>query len=371
MEQRLVIEQFDPERPIPGGVDTCIRGLVQYCPPGIEVRIAGVDAVGNKQIGEWADYVIGGRTVKFMPLARIDYANLKRAIPHSLWIAKALKTIRPFPEADVVQTHRINTGAVALNLYPQARHVQFIHVENELKNGSQSFFRYAVFAYRWLERYVIPRTVDTVVFNRAGADRLRGLAGHVRFSPTWYDPVEFFPARSESGDKTRIIWACRIEPGKNPLLAIDIINELPERYSLTVAGSGTMEDLMRRHARNSPAADRITFAGEVQKSAIGKVMRDHDLLLMTSRSEGFSRSIVEGLASGLPVVTTSAGEPNGLVQTGVNGARVDDYDPRSFVAAVEIASKITANAAQESVSRLKAGSIVPEVLTVPGTDPAS
>ena len=365
METRLIVEQFDPERPIPGGVDTCIRGLVQYCPPDIDLRVAGVDAIGNKTVGVWAEHQIGGRKFQFMPLAHIDYANLHRAIPHSVWIAKALLKFRPAPEADVIQTHRINTGAVAIQLYPNARHVQFIHVENELKNGSRSFFRYATFSYHWLEKYVIPRTVDTVVFNTVGAQRLRGIAEHVRFSPTWYDGSQFFPPATEVVAKTRIIWACRIEPGKNPQLAVDVMAALPERYTLTIAGSGTMETFMREYARKSTAASRIHFAGEVPKAEVGEVMRQHDLMLMTSKSEGFSRSIVEGLASGLPVVTTSAGEPNGLVQTGVNGARVEGFAPRLFVPAVEIAAKLSANAASQSVAHLEVTSIVPDVLTIP------
>lgn len=368
MERRLVVEQFDPESPKPGGIDTCIRGLVRYCPPGIEIRIAGVDALGNKRLGEWAEYEIGGRTVQFMPLTRLDPADLRRGVPHSVSVSRGLFKYRPARDTDIVQTHRIYLGATAMRLYPHAEYVQFIHNSgvDELETGSSSFFRYAVFAYRRLEKFVIPRSVDTVVFNRAGADRLQAISQRVRFSTTWFDPAEFFPAESEAAEKTRIIWACRIEPAKHPELAVDVMSALPERYSLTVAGSGTLESLMKKRARNSPAAKRINFVGAIPKSQIGAAMRDHDLLLMTSRFEGFSRAVVEGLASGLPVVTTPGGEPNGLVQTGVNGARVDDERADLFVPAMETASKIRASAARESVSQLSATTVTPEVLTIPG-----
>lgn len=365
MEHRLIIEQFDPDRPVPGGIDTCIRGLVRYRPSNVHLRIVGVDAVGNKRLGEWGEYVIGGERVEFMPVARFDYANLQRRVPHSVRLAIGLRRYCPALDADVVQTHRVNTGAVALNLYRGASHVQFVHTENDLKTGSSSFFRHAVFAYRWLERSVIPRSADVVVFNKQGAERLGALSRRVRFSPTWYDPAEFFPAAAENMNKTRIIWACRIEPGKNPDLAIDIMSALPARYTLTVAGSGTVEPAMKERARRSSAASRITFAGAIPKSEIGAVMRQHDLMLMTSQFEGFSRAIVEGLASGLPVVTTTSGEPNGLVQTGLNGARVDGYEPALFPPAVEIASEVRASAARDSVSDLNAAAVVPKVLAIP------
>lgn len=367
MQRRLIIEQFDPEKPKPGGIDTCIRGLVKYCPPEIELRLVGVDAIGNKKIGVWEDYIIGGRKVGFMPVARLDHANLRRSVPHSALVARGLLKYRPaYGEIDVVQTHRINTGAVADRLYRKAAHVQFIHTEGDLQSaGSQSFFRHSVRAYRYLERVVIPSAVDTVVFSKSGAARLQTLSPQVRFSPTWYDPSEFFPAVEESASKSRLIWACRIEPGKNPDLAVDIMSTLPEQYTLTVAGAGTLESAMRDRATKSAASDRIRFAGAIPKSDIGAVMREHDLMLMTSSFEGYSRAIVEGLASGLPVITTPGGEPNGLVQTGVNGAHVEGYIADLFRPAVEIASKLSASAARASVDGLSAELVVPDVLSIP------
>jgi glycosyltransferase involved in cell wall biosynthesis len=139
---------------------------------------------------------------------------------------------------------------------------------------------------------------------------------------------------------------------------------LPEKYTLTVAGTGTSLAAMELRASASPAAKRIRFLGAVPKSEIGTVMRNHDLMLMTSSFEGFSRSIVEGLACGLPVVTTPGGEPNGLVETGVNGARVGGYEPELFVSAVELASQASSATTVESVSRLSALTVVPDVLTI-------
>jgi glycosyltransferase involved in cell wall biosynthesis len=123
---------------------------------------------------------------------------------------------------------------------------------------------------------------------------------------------------------------------------------------------------MKDRAEKSAASDRIRFAGAIPKSDIGAVMREHDLMLMTSSFEGYSRAIVEGLASGLPVITTPGGEPNGLVQTGVNGAHVGGYTADLFRAAVEIASKLSAADARASVAGLSAALIVPDVLNIPG-----
>lgn len=367
MERRLIVEQFDPEYPKPGGIDTCIRGLIRYAPPGVQLRIAGVDAVGNKTLGEWAEYRVGGRTVEFMPVARLDHSNLRRRRPHSAWVALGLRRYLPAPDSDTVNTHRLNLGAVALRLYPNAGHVQYLHGSgvDDLKEGSMSAFRYATSVYRRLERYVIPRSVDVVVFNKLGAERLAKLSPLVRFSPNWFDPAAFYPADREVPFKSKILWPCRIEPQKNPQLAVEVMEELPDHYMLTVAGKGSLEATMRRLADSSKAAARIKFIGVIPKSKMGVEMREHHLLLMTSRFEGFPYSVVEGLASGLPVITTPGGEPNDLVKTGLNGARVPSDDPTLFPKAAEVASKISPNAAAKSVSHLSATVVVPSVMALP------
>jgi glycosyltransferase involved in cell wall biosynthesis len=367
MLTRTIIEQFDPERPKPGGIDTCIRGLIKYCPDDIALQVVGIDAIGNKRLGQWQRCSLDGREFSFMPVARLDNANLSRLIPHSVNMALGLKRYLPTLSSDQVQTHRINMGAFVLRMYPSVEHIQFLHssgVDN-LGKGSKSFFKYSVFAYRKLEQYVIPRSVDTVVFSQSGATRLSTLASSVRFSPTWYDPKEFFVPTDRASERSKILWACRIEPAKNPLLAVEVINLLPNHYTLTVAGSGTLEEQMKTAARGSIASNRIQFLGSVHKSEMGALMRAHDLLLMTSRFEGYSRSIVEALACGLPVVTTPGGEPNGLIVDGVNGARVGSEEAIDFVRAFEIASAVPTDTTVASGQALSAATIVPTLLQRP------
>ncbi|MGX5680886.1 glycosyltransferase family 4 protein [Schumannella luteola] len=364
IERRLVVEQFDPDRPKPGGIDTCIRGLIAFAPPGVELWIAGVDATGTKAIGEWTDRTVGDRTIKFMPLARLDNADLTRRVPHSWTLRRGLRKYRPLPDADVVQAHRINIGAAILADYPDARHVQFIHssgVEN-LGSGSKSFFRRAVFYYRLLESRVVPRMDDVVVFSRSGAQRLEGAHGaHVRFSPTWFDPTAFRPDGHERTASTAVLWACRIEPAKDPVLAVEVAARLPQGYRLTVAGSGTMAAEMQQRVRDRGIEGRVDFLGAVPKHRMGEVMARHDVLLMTSRFEGFSRSIVEALASGLPVATTPGGEPNGLVIEGVNGARAEAV-AEELADAVVRAARLDPVDARSSVADLSAARLVPIVL---------
>lgn len=366
MPTRLVIEQFDPARPKPGGIDTCIRGLVKFAPADEVIRVAGVDAIGDKPLGVWKEYEIGGRTFEFMALTRLDHANLARRIPHSVRLAQGLRKYLPKTDVDTVQTHRVNIGDVALRHFRGVPHVQFMHSSGDanLKLGSVSFFRRARGFYRFLERRVVKHSRAVVIFSRDGAERLQGFSDNVHFSPTWYDPTEFYPATSESDSKRRVLWACRIEPAKDPELALDAFARTPNEFRLTVAGSGTLERRMREHATELGLNDRVEFRGAVPKGSVGELMREHDLLLMSSRFEGFSRSIVEALGTGLPVATTPGGEPNGLVVEGSNGARAAETEnPSQLAAAIVRAATLSAADAAESVRDLSAAIIVPHLLS--------
>lgn len=365
MPTRLIIEQFDPVRPKPGGIDTCIRGLVKFAPEDQIIRIAGVDAIGDKPLGVWQEYEIGGRAFQFMALTRLDHANLARRIPHSVRLAWGLRKFLPEADADVVQTHRVNVGDVALRHFRGVPHVQFMHSSGDanLRLGSVSFFRRARGFYRLLERRVVRKSRAVVIFSRAGATRLQEISHNVHFSPTWYDPTEFYAGGSEPSTKRRVLWACRIEPAKNPTLALEAFARTPEDFHLTVAGSGTLEREMRDRARELGLDHRVEFRGAIPKGSVGDLMRQHDVLLMSSRFEGFSRSIVEALGTGLPVATTPGGEPNGLIVEGQNGSRAATDDSAQLADAIVRAAELPSSAALRSVRELSAAIIVPGLLS--------
>jgi glycosyltransferase involved in cell wall biosynthesis len=59
-----------------------------------------------------------------------------------------------------------------------------------------------------------------------------------------------------------------------------------------------------------------------------------DVLVCSSRQEGFSLAVVEGMAAGVPVVATRCGGPEDLIVDGVNGLLVPVEDPGALADAV-------------------------------------
>lgn len=367
-ESRLIIEPFDPEVSKPGGIDTCIRGIVKFSPAETRISIIGVDATGRKALRKWQVVELEGREINFFPAVRLNNADLRRRVPHSLRVSLGALLYPSAEKYDVVQSHKVNTALFCLLRYPFCSKVLFLHNSGN-ENGSKaatSFYRFAPWLYKLFERGVIPRMESVVIFSREGAERLARKYPHVVYSSTWFDPDRFYPVEGTSsgtGDRLKILWACRIEPPKAPLHAVDCFAELPSDASLTIAGDGTMRRAMEKRVAELGLGERVTFLGAVDKQEIGEVMRKHDMLLMSSEFEGYSRSIVEALACGLPVLTNYGGDPNHLIADGVNGAR---FTSSADVArAFEIARFVSSSSCAKSVDTHEGRRVVERLIGMP------
>lgn len=103
----------------------------------------------------------------------------------------------------------------------------------------------------------------------------------------------------------------------------DIIGDGPEsqRLSYTIHDLG-LADCVARHGRLSPSevAARLVAA---------------DVFLLSSLSEGIANAALEGMACGLPLVTTDVGGMAEAVTDGVEGFLVPPRDSESMAAALE------------------------------------
>jgi len=95
--------------------------------------------------------------------------------------------------------------------------------------------------------------------------------------------------------------------------------------TLTIAGpivSAAYADEVQR------AGPHVRLLGEVSEPALEALFAESDFLLHPSAVEVLSATVLEALASGLPVVGGAGVE--GVVEDGVTGWRLDDRDPEAF-----------------------------------------
>lgn len=78
--------------------------------------------------------------------------------------------------------------------------------------------------------------------------------------------------------------------------------------------------------------DRVIFTGF--RTDVGALLRAFDLFVLSSRTEGFSLSTVQAMATGLPVLATRSGGPEEIVRDGVDGILVPTAEPAALAAGI-------------------------------------
>ena len=117
--------------------------------------------------------------------------------------------------------------------------------------------------------------------------------------PVYVNPQPRLPCRDE---KARILWIGRLEPQKDPELALQVIAAMQIPAHLTMLGDGALRDALQQRICSLGLQDRVTLAGYVPE--IESHLADTDALLITSHYEGGPAVAVEALAQGVPVVST-------------------------------------------------------------------
>lgn len=119
----------------------------------------------------------------------------------------------------------------------------------------------------------------------------------------------------------------------NTLEAFALLKARYPSAVLTVAGYGSEERGLRRLAA-SFGTDGIRFLGRVEPSAMPGLYAEADIFVNSSVVDNQPVSVLEALASGLPVVTTGIGDIAAMVRDGETGLIVPPGDPAAMAKAV-------------------------------------
>lgn len=370
----LVVHQIDVAHPVPGGIDGVIRGMLRFAPVEEEFAVVGVIARPSpgRRPGRWELHRVGGRVVRFLPVAVLDASDQSRKVPHSVRLAAGLARYRSaLPEAALVHVHRADVAWAVARLLPRARRLYFVHTqENGLTSGAtDSFWRRAPQVHAAMERSAIDTAASVVVFNPDYARALSAARDHVAFSPNWYEP-DLIRLEPTPANPWRLVWLGRVEPPKDPALAIEVFVELcrvdPDHpWELALVGSGTLEgDLRTRVAQlPDPIARRVRLTGALGPEEVAETLRGSGVFLMTSVPgyEGHPRVLIEALGCGLPAVVTEGSDTGDLVHDGVNGY-VRGRDAAGLAEAVLAARRLDRSAARQSAEPYSAPEVVARIL---------
>jgi glycosyltransferase involved in cell wall biosynthesis len=154
--------------------------------------------------------------------------------------------------------------------------------------------------------------------------------------PNGVDLELFAPATPRPDGPFRIGMAARFTGSKRHDLLIEIVRRLKQRapavaWQLTFAGAGETQDRMRLLA--AELGDSVAFEGNLDEAKLADWYRSLRLYALASDGEAFSTSIVQAMASGLPVIASDVIGIRSQV-TDEFGSLLPNGDPDSWMEAI-------------------------------------
>ena len=116
---------------------------------------------------------------------------------------------------------------------------------------------------------------------------------------------------------------------------IQLLQQQPERAArarLVIVGEGPARATCLKLLKSAGLAHLAWLPGE--RHDIAEIMQVFDVFVLPSKNEGISNTILEAMASGLPVIATAVGGNIELVEDGVNGTLIQPGDVANLAQAL-------------------------------------
>lgn len=160
-----------------------------------------------------------------------------------------------------------------------------------------------------------------------GIDRER-----LRYIPNGID-VEQWPVRPANADRDRVptvVCVARFVPRKRQRDLVAAVARIKaDEISLRVvlAGDGPTLSEVRRYAEELGVDDVVSFPGQVDRAGVRQLLAEADVFCLSSLWEGMAGTVMEAMASCLPVVGTRVNGITELVEHGCTGLLVPPERP--------------------------------------------
>ena len=212
---------------------------------------------------------------------------------------------------------------------------------NNFKHGLlRKFFRLLVQRYlpmsqdleAWLKQ-TIGVTPDKISQIYNGVDM-------AKFMPVLPKPLALLPENFRGDGLLRIGTVGRQAKVKNPITLLEafiqLVNTYPEvaaNARLILVGNGILHQQLHEMAVQAGVEHLVWLPGD--RSDVAQLMQTFDVFVLPSLNEGISNTILEAMASGLPVIASKVGGNPELVVEGQSGLLVESQNPGALAEAIK------------------------------------
>jgi len=159
-------------------------------------------------------------------------------------------------------------------------------------------------------------------------------------------PLDDFPFRERSfpqNGEWRFVQACRLIEKKGLPVTLRVFASFVRNYpdaTLTIAGEGPLLAQLRELARELKIDNSVSFTGFISQDQLRDIFYASHIFLHPSETgrdgnqEGIPNSMLEAMASGLPVFATQHGGIPEAIENGVSGVLVPERDDKALARAL-------------------------------------
>jgi glycosyltransferase involved in cell wall biosynthesis len=154
--------------------------------------------------------------------------------------------------------------------------------------------------------------------------------------PNVVDLARFSPAATRPPRPPHLVVARHLEPiydNETALRAFAIVRQRFPDATLTIAGTGPDEPVLRALAAGLGLGTAVRFAGWLDRDAMAALYRGADASLNASRADNMPNSVLEAMASGVPVVSTNVGGIPFMIDDERTALLVPVGDPQAMATA--------------------------------------
>ena len=260
---------------------------------------------------------------KYDWVKKIRYKSLRNLHPYLLPYFIGGRMF--FEKADINHAHWFMAGLGLLkarkrNVIVTMHDVSLLH-EKEKSGGFTDYYQrsLAIFKKRELPVIVVSEAAkaDTIQYAGFNEDRVYAVPNGINFD-------QFFPMQKEGNEAFKIIYSGGLSPRKNVgllLRAAKILQDRNVSVKIEIAGN-------HPNATPYPALVRelglksVSFVGFVPDSDMNTFYNQADLMVYTSKYEGFGFAPLEAMATRTPVISTKGGSLNEI--SGCGALMIDD-----------------------------------------------
>jgi len=155
-------------------------------------------------------------------------------------------------------------------------------------------------------------------YNRINVNR-------IRIIPNAIECKNFYYTRRKLDSKLQLLYVGRLIPIKRIDFVIRAISNsqfLKDRLVFNIVGTGPQENILKDLVNTLGLSSVIKFHGYIDSKDVFSYYSNSDIYIQLSKKEGMSNSILEAMASGLPIVATNVGGARDLIKN--NGFIVHD-----------------------------------------------